>query len=261
MRALTVTPRNGCRGLDGKWALITGGASGIGAATARLLAAHGTSVIIADQDRRRGEQIAHLIRQEGGNAIFIDADISVATDVALLFAEIAARSIPLLHILFNNAGIEMVGTITELDETEWDRAITVNLKSVFLVSRAAVPFIAASGGGTIINNASTLGLLGTHASAAYCASKGGVIALTKAMAIDCAPLHIRVNCICPGPVATPLFDRFTSEEERSAIVHAVPLQRVANPEEIARVVVFLASDDSSFMTGSVVVIDGGLTSE
>jgi NAD(P)-dependent dehydrogenase (short-subunit alcohol dehydrogenase family) len=162
----------------------------------------------------------------------------------------------------NNAGIELAKRIPETSIEEWDHLMDVNLKGVFLCSKAAIPIMKRQGVGVIINVASELGLVGGSEVAAYCASKGGVVQLTKAMAIDHASDHIRVNCVCPGPVETPLLTRILAasqdpKEEKAHILESIPLKRIAKPEEIAGVILFLASEESSFMTGAVVAVDGG----
>jgi NAD(P)-dependent dehydrogenase (short-subunit alcohol dehydrogenase family) len=169
-----------------------------------------------------------------------------------------------VDVLYNNAGVCVPGTIVETTEEQWDLVIDTNLKSLFLMCKYVIPEMAKKGGGVIVNTSSELGLVGARGLAAYCASKGAVINLTRAMALDCAPLNIRVNCLCPGPVDTPMLEQaFSSADDparmRQAQVNAVPLRRVARPEEIARAALFLASDESSYNTGNVLVVDGGAT--
>jgi NAD(P)-dependent dehydrogenase (short-subunit alcohol dehydrogenase family) len=245
--------------LKNKVAVITGAGSGIGLATARRFVAEGARVILVDiQD---AEQEEEALRKRGGEAVFFKADVSRASDVEALFRQTIKR-FNRLDILVNNAGVELAKMVTETSEEEWDRLMNINLKGVFLCSRAAILLMKRQGGGVIVNVASELGLVGGAEIAAYCASKGGVVQLTKAMALDHAQDNIRVNCVCPGPVETPLLQRIFSssegpEKERKETVSKVPLGRLGKPEEIANVILFLASDESSFMTGAAVSADGG----
>lgn len=246
--------------LHGKVAIVTGGASGIGRATALLFAHEGASVIVADMNES-GAHVARAISESGGSAAFERADVSLAADCRRL-VEHARSQFGGLHILFNNAGIVRRATVVELDEADWDRVLAVNTKAVYLLSKFAIPLMEASGGGAIVNTASGWGLAGGPRAAAYCASKGAVVLLTKAMAIDHAPQKIRVNCICPGDTDTAMLrheaaqlgvpaDAFLAEAAHR------PLRRVGTPEEIAQAVLFLASDDASFITGTALVVDGG----
>jgi NAD(P)-dependent dehydrogenase (short-subunit alcohol dehydrogenase family) len=247
--------------LSGKIALITGGASGIGRATALLFAREGAAVAIADLNAQAGEAVANEITQSGGRAIFELADVTRATDCRGL-AERAIREFGRIDILFNNAGIIRRATVLELSEEDWDRVMAVNVKAIYLLSREAIPHMQKAGGGSIINMASGWGLAGGAKAAVYCASKGAVVLLTKAMAIDHGPQKIRVNCICPGDTETGMLrveaqqlgeanDRFLAEAAKR------PLRRVGSPEEIAQAALFLASDASSFVTGTALVVDGG----
>ena len=247
--------------LNGKVAIITGGASGIGHATSLLFAREGASVTIADVNEKLGQDVAHEIVLQKGLAAFEKADVTSAADCEQL-VESTSKRFGGLHILVNNVGITRRASVVELSEKDWDRVMAVNVKSAFLLSKFAIPLMARSGGGSIINLASGWGLAGGPRAAAYCASKGAVVLLTKAMAIDHAPQCIRVNCVCPGDTDTPLLheearqlgkpsDSFLAEASRR------PLGRVGRPEEIARAVLYLASDASSFVTGTALVVDGG----
>ncbi len=247
--------------LEGKIALITGGAAGIGWATARLFAREGAMVAIADIHREAAEKAAVAITEEGGRAIAIPCDVSRA-DECKAAVEHTIRHLGGLDILFNNAGIIRRATVVEITEEEWDRAMAVNVKGVFLMSRYAIIWMAEHGGGVIINTGSGWGLTGGGKAASYCASKGAVVNLTRAMAIDHGPQNIRVNCVCPGDISTGML----VEEARQLDVRpdhfmeeaaARPLGRVGAPEEAARAVLYLASDDSSFVTGTTLVVDGG----
>ena len=244
-----------------KVAIITGACSGIGLSTTHLFAAQGASVMAADiQDASEG--IRDLLRS-GDQVRFIPMDVSDEQGVAALFEE-TIDAFGRLDVLVNNAGIELPKKVTETTEAEWDRLMGVNLKGVFLCSRAAIGIMRRQGGGVIVNVGSELGIVGGSEIAAYCASKGGVVQLTKAMAIDHAADGIRVNCVCPGPVATPLLEATilgSSDPvaERQSILQKTLFRRFARPEEIASAILFLASDESSYMTGSIVAIDGGVT--
>ncbi|MCR4429251.1 MAG: glucose 1-dehydrogenase [Caldiserica bacterium] len=245
--------------LRDKVAIITGGASGIGMATVLLFVREGARVIIADIQDVRGK-VEDLLRK-GDRVHFIPTDVSQEAQVKSLF-QTAIRLFGRFHLLVNNAGIALPKTVPQTTEAEWDHLMGVNLKGVFLCSKEAICFFRQWGGGVIVNVASELGLVGGSEIAAYCASKGGVVQLTKAMAIDHAREGIRVNCVCPGPVETPLLDNLIfsakdPEEERSRSLNSVPLGRFGRPEEIAKVILFLASEDSSFMTGAAVAVDGG----
>jgi len=245
--------------LKTKVTIITGAKSGIGLATARRFASQGARVIISDIQEARKE--TEKIKANGGEAFFYQVDVSKAQEVTALFEEVI-KMFGRLDILVNNAGIELAKRIPETSIEEWDHLMDVNLKGVFLCSKAAIPIMKRQGVGVIINVASELGLVGGSEVAAYCASKGGVVQLTKAMAIDHASDHIRVNCVCPGPVETPLLTRILAasqdpKEEKAHILESIPLKRIAKPEEIAGVILFLASEESSFMTGAVVAVDGG----
>lgn len=247
--------------LKEKVAIVTGAKSGIGLATAVRFANEGAKVILADV--RDSHQEASEIAKRGGEARFIQVDVSNATQVTALF-EKTTELFGHLDILVNNAGIELAKKIIDTTEAEWERLMNINLKGVFLCSKAAIPLLKRNGGGIIVNVASELGLVGGSEIAAYSASKGGVVQLTKSMAIDHAGDQIRVNCVAPGPVSTRLLETIIDtssnpEEERRSIVEKTLLKRLARPEEIANVIAFLASDESSYMTGSIVAVDGGWT--
>jgi NAD(P)-dependent dehydrogenase (short-subunit alcohol dehydrogenase family) len=245
--------------LINKVAVITGAKSGIGLATAKRFALEGARVILSDI--RMANKETERIKHNGGEAFFFQVDVSKAQEVESLFEE-AINKYGRLDILVNNAGIELAKNIPETSIEEWDHLMDVNLKSVFLCSKAAIPIMKRQRTGVIVNVASELGLVGGSEMAAYCASKGGVVQLTRAMAIDHASDHIRVNCVCPGPIETPLLERIITaaknpKEERAHIIESIPLGRIGKPEEIAGVILFLASDESSFMTGAAVAVDGG----
>jgi NAD(P)-dependent dehydrogenase (short-subunit alcohol dehydrogenase family) len=248
-----------------KVALITGGTSGIGEATALLFASEGAKIAITGRNEERGNAVADLILKGGGQAIFIQTDVSKADDCRRAVDE-SVRAFGRLDILFNNAGVFFAHTALDCSEEEWDQQIDVNLKGTFLMSKFALPGMIAQGSGVIINNSSGWGLVGGDAAVAYCASKGGVVLLTKAMAIDHGRQGIRVNCICPGDVDTPMLPedarlRGLNWEKYLAGCANRPMGRIGTPDEIAKAALFLASDDSSFMTGAALVVDGGGTAD
>jgi NAD(P)-dependent dehydrogenase (short-subunit alcohol dehydrogenase family) len=251
--------------LKEKVAVITGGTSGIGEATAVLFAAEGAKVAITGRNESRGASVVTRLKQFGNEAIFLRADVSVAKDCQRAVDE-TLQAFGKLDILFNNAGVFYPQTAIECSEREWDEQIDVNLKGTFLMSKFALPTMIAQGRGVIINNSSGWGIVGGDRAVAYCASKGGVVLMTKAMAIDHGKQGIRVNCICPGDVETPMLPgdakmRGLKWEDYIAGCASRPLGRVGTAEEIAKAVLFLASDDSSFMTGAALVVDGGGTAD
>ncbi len=249
--------------LEGKIAVITGAASGIGRATALLFALEGASVALGDTGEEGLETVAQEIRDGGGKAVARRTDVSKRADAQALI-DAAVEAFGGLDIAANVAGIGLYNTTLEqTQEEDWDRVMGVNLKGVYLISQAAIPHIRARGGGAIINVASVHAHATQPRIAAYAASKGGVLALTRAMAMDLAPDAIRVNAVLPGAVDTPMFrsalaDEGKPAEELGFRFDAHAIGRVGQPEELARAIVFLASDASSFMTGSPMIVDGGL---
>jgi len=247
--------------LTDKVALITGGASGIGRATAKTFAGAGAAVAIMDLDEAGGEAVARQIVEGGGRALFVAGDVSAAEDCR----RAAARTVDTLgglDILFNNAGIIRRASVVELSERDWDLVMAVNVKSIYLMSKHAIPVMAEAGGGVIINTASGWGLAGGRRAAAYCASKGAVVLLTKAMALDHGPQNIRVNCICPGDTDTPMLRQEAEQlgepiEEFLAEGAQRPLGRIAQPEDIAQAALYLAGDAAAAVTGVSLVVDGG----
>jgi NAD(P)-dependent dehydrogenase (short-subunit alcohol dehydrogenase family) len=247
--------------LSGKVALITGAASGIGRATALLFAREGAAVALADVIADAGQRVRDEITQSGGHAFFERGDVAQAADCQRLVAR-TIREFGRIDILFNNAGIIRRATVLDLSEEDWDRVMTVNVKSIYLLSREVIPRMQKTGGGIIINTASGWGLAGGAKAAVYCASKGAVVLLTKAMAIDHGPQKIRINCICPGDTDTSMLReeaRQLGEENEGFLAESAkrPLGRVGTSEEIAQAVLYLASDASSFVTGTALVVDGG----
>jgi NAD(P)-dependent dehydrogenase (short-subunit alcohol dehydrogenase family) len=251
--------------LEAKTALITGAGAGIGRASALLFAREGGAVACADRSIDAARSVADEIVALGGRAVAIEADVSRREDITRMVDEAIAVLGP-IDVLFNNAGTGVRGKVHELPEETWDMILATNLTSVFLTSKAVIPRFLAQGHGVIVNNASSLGVLASPAYPAYCASKAGVIMLTKQMALDYGPA-IRVNCICPGATNSPRMQRniASAPDPVAALKRVSDLNvafgRLAEPEEIARAALFLASDDSAFCTGTALVIDGGQTTD
>ncbi|HXD89631.1 MAG TPA: SDR family NAD(P)-dependent oxidoreductase [Candidatus Binataceae bacterium] len=250
--------------LDNKVALITGGGSGIGKATALLFAREGARVAIADWVEDQAKTVAAEIERSGGAVITINTDVSIAADAERMVAA-TVRHFGRLDILYNNAGIGESKLLHTMTEAEWDRTIDIDLKGVFLGCKYALPELMKQGG-VILSTASVAGIEGIRRMAHYCAAKAGVILLTKSMAMDYAEYGIRVNCICPGGIGTPLFEtgyeNLTPERKERALKAFTALHllnRIGQPEEIARTALFLCSDDASFITGQAIVVDGGYT--
>lgn len=251
--------------LQGKVALITGGSSGIGEATARLFAREGAKVVIADTQVEKGQQVASAIRAEGGEAAFVQADVSLDADAKQMVGFTVARH-GRLDVLFNNAGIESPKPEVETSESEWDRVMAVNAKGVFLGTKHAIEAMRRSGGGSIINTSSIFGLVGSPGFAAYHASKGAVRLFTKSTALAHAKDNIRANSIHPGVIETPMLAEVIASEPdaeaaRTEWMKGEPLGRFGRPEDIAFGALYLASDESSFVTGTELVIDGGWTAQ
>jgi meso-butanediol dehydrogenase/(S,S)-butanediol dehydrogenase/diacetyl reductase len=246
--------------MKGRVVVITGGGSGIGAASARAFAAAGARVVVADVADDDGTRVVDEIRARGAEAAYCHADVREARDCEHLLDDAAAR-FGAVHVLFNNAGTGTYGTVTDLSPELWQQIIAVNLTGIFLASRAAIPHLRRAGGGAIVNTASISGLFGDYGFAAYNASKGGVVTLTKVMALDHARDNIRVNAICPGPIDTPLLRQVLDAVPgiEAAYNACVPLGRIGTPEEVADVALFLASDAARYVTGTTLVVDGGLT--
>ncbi|MGH9792590.1 MAG: SDR family NAD(P)-dependent oxidoreductase [Candidatus Acidiferrales bacterium] len=249
--------------LAGKVALITGAGTGIGRACAELFAWEGARVALAGRRREPLESAARAINDAGGEALAVPCDVTQAAQVEQALAATVTR-FGRLNVLVNNAGALLMATAAETAEEEWDRLMDVNLKGPFLVSREAVRQMRRNGGGAIVNIGSVLGLVGMPKRAAYAASKGGLVLLTKAMALDHAAEGIRVNCICPAIVDTELVQGLFAtqpdpEAARRARAQAIPLGRFGQPVDVAQLAVFLASEESSWITGAAIPVDGGLT--
>lgn len=252
--------------LKGRVALITGGNAGIGRATALLFAREGARVVIAARNAEAGRHTVAEIEALGGVAHFVQCDVRRAGDCQRA-VEVTMERFGQLDILFNNAGAVIFGRAEDTDEATWDQVMDTNAKGVFLISRAAIPVMRRQGGGVIINNASDWGIVGGQEAVAYCASKGAVVLMTKAMALDHAGESIRINAVCPGDTYVPRWDERAAEAGRdvaddiAAFAQHIPLGRVGTADEIAQAVLFLASDASSFMTGAALVVDGGYTAK
>jgi len=242
--------------LEGKVAIITGAGSGIGRETALLFAREGASVVAADYAPEAAEETVRQIGENGGEAVFIKVDVTKAVDAEQMVTKTIAKY-GRLDILHNNAGVlGEVAFAGDAREEDWDRVIAVNLKGVFLCSKYAVREMLKGGGGVIVNTASTMGLVGLPGNTAYSASKGGVIQFTKTMALEYAANNVRVNCVCAGWIDTPMNWKL---EERiiNWTVRETPMRRWGKPEDVAQAALYLASDESSFVTGTTLVIDGG----
>jgi NAD(P)-dependent dehydrogenase (short-subunit alcohol dehydrogenase family) len=247
--------------LEGKVALITGGTSGIGSATAIRFAGEGAAVAITGRNTLNGEKLVQSIESSGGAALFIKSDVRFA-EACRQAVEQTLERFGKIDVLFNNAGVFHPRSVTECTEEEWDETIDSSLKGAFLMSKYVLPSMIEQGSGSIIHTSSGWGILGGDKAAAYCAAKGGLIVMAKAMAIDHGPDGIRVNCVCPGDVLTPMLPDDAAKrgmpwEEYAKGAAERPLGRIGTAEEIANAVLFLASDDSSFVTGEALVVDGG----
>ncbi len=250
--------------IEGKVAIVTGAARGIGEAIARRFAREGAKVVLSDL-LASGEATAASIRAEGGDVLFVQADVS-KTDQVKQLIQATVEQYGRIDVIVNNAAVNIPGSILDMDEAVWDKTMEVNLKSQFLVLKYGVPEMIKAGGGSIINMGSANSFVAEPMLSAYVASKGGILMFTKALALDFAPHNIRVNCICPGWVDTTINDAHAElfggrEKVLESIADFQPLGRTIRPDEIANVALFLASDESSAMTGSAVVPDGGITAK
>src|SRR5687767_14335780 len=242
--------------LKNKVALVTGFGSGLGRAIAVLFAREGAAVIGTSTTESEGRETATTIENDGGDVLFRAGDVSHSGQMGA-FVDESVKRFGGLDIVVNSAGVRTNGSITEITEEQWGRTIDVNLKGVFVVSRLAIPHMIKRGGGVILNIGARSGIAGQAGRAAYCASKGGMVTLTEAMAMDFAADRIRVNCICPGPTRTPMVD--TSTPEKLARYQTrVPLGRIGEPEDIAYAALYLASDEASMITAAILPVDGGM---
>ena len=249
--------------LAGKTALITGGGTGIGKAIALAFAREGAKVAVAGRRANKLDEVLHAMEVHGGERLAVTCDVANAKDAERAVFE-TASTFGSLNVLVNSAGILSATTVEGISEEDWDRLMAINLKGPFLMSRAALGEFRNAGGGTIVNIGSVLGLVAMKDRAAYCASKGGVTLLTKAMALDHAHENVRVNCICPSIVETELVaGLFAASDAGAAMKQAriagIPLGRIGRPEDVAEMAVFLASDESSWLTGAAIPLDGGLS--
>lgn len=255
-----VTDQNGR--LSGKTAVVTGGATGIGRAICQRFAAEGARVVCADSNEMEVRETARLIEEKGGQAMHVVCDVSREADVEAVI-ERTGKEFESLHILVNNAAVfQPYGNVAEIEKEGWDRAIAVNLTGTFLMSKHAVPLIAASGGGSIIHMSSVVGHVGKAGRVAYCATKSALIGLARAMAVDHAGQGIRVNSLSPGPIATERLSQNLAGDEADAIrgrIGLTLLKRLGRPDEVVGGALFLASEESSFVTGTDLLIDGGLS--
>lgn len=245
--------------MEGKVALVTGAGSGIGRATALTFAREGGKVVVSDVNAQGGEETASMIREAGGEAIFVRADVSQAGEVEELINK-AVGTYGRLDCAHNNAGVEGPSVPThEYPEEEWDRVININLKGVWLCMKYEVRHMLKQGGGAIVNTSSAVGLVGVKGAAAYVAAKHGVVGLTKTAALEYARSGLRVNAVCPGNTRTPLLERILAQypKREAHLMEMAPVKRLGTPEEIAEAVVWLCSDAASFVTGHAMPVDGG----
>lgn len=242
--------------LQNKVAIITGGASGIGAATAKLFVAEGAKVVLVDLNEEKGKAFEAELKALNAEALFVKANITSEEEVANIFKQ-TIEAFGKVDVVFNNAGVGRVHPSHTLEYTEWRNTVNIDLDGVFLVAREAIREMLKSGGGSIINTASMYGWVGSPGSAAYNAAKGGVINLTRSLALEYAEQNIRVNSLCPGFIDTPIIP----EESKEVLASITPMKRLGLPEEMAKAVLFMACDDSSFMTGNSLTVDGGYTAQ
>ena len=243
--------------LKNKVAIVTGAGSGIGRSIALTFAREGAKVVVADLNEKGGLETVDLVKKEKEEAIFVKVDVSQAENIDQM-VEVCLKEFGQVDILVNNAGIVKMSPLHETTEEDWDKILGVNLKSVFLSSKKVLPIMLAQGKGKIINVASIAGLVGFSNLGAYCASKGGIIALTREMALEYAPQKINVNCIAPGVIKTAMTKEMLADETtRKSLESSTPYPRLGEPEDIAQAAVYLASDESDFVNGEILVVDGG----
>lgn len=250
--------------LRNKIAVITGAGSGIGEAASVLFAREGCRVVVTDINKESGNSTVEKIMKNNGESIFVQADISKGEDVKKIF-KVAVERYGAIHILYNNAGIFLPnhdGMVTQINEDSWERIINVNLKGTFLCCKYGIPEIIKSGGGAVINTSSSAGVIGVPGCDAYTATKGAIISLTRSMAVEYAPQKVRVNCIVPCAIDTPMNQKSAKENpdfDEKKFLSVTPTRRYGTPEDVAYMALFLASDESSYAIGGIFVIDGGIT--
>jgi len=252
--------------LGNKVAIITGAGSGQGRAAAILFAKEGAKVVVSDWKPELGDETVAMVRKDGGEAIFVRTDVSESADVQNLIRQTIA-TFGRIDILYNNAGVGFSSPLSMSDvintpEADWDRVIAINLRSMYLTAKYGIPEMIRSGGGSIINTASIAALIGSEAAHAYTAAKGGMVALSRALAVEFGPKNIRVNCICPGAIDTPMIAPVVDPLKKSGQPFMTsPIRRLGTPEDIAQCALYLASDESGFVTGATIVVDGGYTAQ
>ena len=245
--------------LDSKVALVTGGSSGIGRATALTFAREGAKVVVADMQPDGGHQTVHMIQESGGEATFVPVDVTRAADVEAMIAKVV-QTYGRVDCAYNNAGVgsRARAPLADYPEEDWHRIIAINLTGVWLCMKYEIPQMLQQGGGAIVNTASIAGLVGLSETSAYVASKHGVVGITRTAALEYARQGIRVNCVCPGYIRTPMTAQSMSDPDRLAqMIAREPIGRVGNPEEVAAAVMWLCSDAASFVTGHTMTVDGG----
>ena len=250
------------KSLQDKIALVTGGTTGIGRATAIAFARHGAKVVVAGRRQQEGDETVRLIQAAGGTAVFVAADVSKAADVKNLVARTVA-TYGRLDIAFNNAGVEsaVIAPTADQDDDDFDKVFAINVKGVYLSMKHQIPAMLKNGGGVIVNTSSVAGQIGMPGAGPYVASKHAVIGLTKNAALEYAKLGIRVNAVAPAAIETPMLDRFTESVPRDLLTSFHPIGRLGKPEEIAEAVVWLSSPQASFVTGQTLAVDGGFTAQ